>query len=479
MIFNSFTFLLFFLVFFVAYWFAFGKSYRAQNVLIFFCSYLFYGWWDWRFLALLLFSTWICFEAAKLLDRDSPVRVRRMILIMSVFLNFVILFFFKYFNFFLQSWIDLWSGLGIESNVSLLKIVLPVGISFYTFQAVSYIIDVYYRRLEASNNFIRFAAYVSFFPQLVAGPIERATKLLPQFDRRRKFDHVNAVDGLNQILLGFFKKIVVADNAAMFVNKIWQDYDQQTGPTLIIGVVLFAFQIYCDFSGYTDIARGCAKLLGFDLMINFRYPYFSRSIVEFWRRWHISLSTWFRDYVYFPLGGSRVGMEKSIRNVFLIFLISGIWHGANWTFVVWGGINAVFFLPAIFWRQRKLSTEVIAQNTGWSSLKEFLQVLMTFSVVCLGWIFFRSDSLAQAVVILERCLMPGDPFALFFSTNTYRLAFVITGFAIVQLLVIEWVNRRNESVQLGSGLAMPVLFILQICFLGSFKNHFDFIYFQF
>ncbi len=329
MLFNSIDFAIFLPIVFILYWFVANKNLKLQNLLIVGASYVFYGWWDWRFLSLILFSTIVdYFVGIGLSKQEDPIK-RKMLLWTSIIVNLGFLGFFKYYNFFLDNFVTAFSFFGQEINANSLNIILPVGISFYTFQTLSYSIDVYRRKLEPTKNFIIFAAFVSFFPQLVAGPIERATHLLPQFYSKRNFDYSKAVDGMRQILWGLFKKIVIADNCAKYANIIFNNSDDYSGSTLVLGALFFTFQIYCDFSGYSDIAIGTSRLFGFDLMRNFNFPYFSRDIAEFWRRWHISLSTWFRDYLYIPLGGSRGGIWMKIRNTFIIFIVSGFWHGAN------------------------------------------------------------------------------------------------------------------------------------------------------
>jgi D-alanyl-lipoteichoic acid acyltransferase DltB (MBOAT superfamily) len=346
MLFNSIDFVLFLPTVFIVYWFLDGKNLKAQNGFIVIASYLFYGWWDWRFLFLMFLSTLIDYFTGLGLSGESTKR-RKMLVCTSIAVNLLVLGIFKYCNFFIDNFVQAFSFFGIPFDVQHLNIILPVGISFYTFQTMSYSIDIYRKKLEPTRDFIAFAAFVSFFPQLVAGPIERAENLLPQFFVRRCFDYRRSVDGCRQILWGFFKKIVVADNCAAYANLIFNNYENYRGITLVLGAVFFAFQIYGDFSGYSDIAVGTAKLFGFNLMRNFAFPYFSRNIAEFWRRWHISLSTWFRDYVYIPLGGSRRGILISIRNTFILFLLSGFWHGAKWTFITWGFLNALYFLPLL------------------------------------------------------------------------------------------------------------------------------------
>lgn len=383
MLFNSIEFLLFLPTVFTLYWFIFNRL-KIQNVLVLIASYVFYGWWDWRFLSLIFASTLVDYSVGILLDRSTNHRKRKVLLGISVVFNLGLLGFFKYFNFFIDNWIVLWDQFGINMHRSSLNIILPVGISFYTFQTLSYTIDIYRKRIEATRDFIAFSSFVAFFPQLVAGPIERASNLLPQFFKKRSFQYKQALSGVELIIWGIFKKVVIADNCTMYVNEIFDSYQDQSTLTLALGAVYFAFQIYGDFSGYSDIAIGTARLLGFDLMRNFNYPYFSRDIAEFWRRWHISLSTWFRDYVYIPLGGSRGGRLQQIRNVFIIFLVSGFWHGANWTFVFWGGINAALFIPVLLTNNNRKNLEIVAKDQLFPSIKEGLQIVITFSITCIA-----------------------------------------------------------------------------------------------
>ena len=344
MLFNSIDFAMFLPTVFILYWVVTKKSLKLQNFLIVAASYLFYGWWDWRFLSLIFFSTIVDYTIGRKLKIEENHEKRKILLWTSILVNLGFLGFFKYYNFFLDNFITAFSFFGTEIKANSLNIILPVGISFYTFQTLSYTIDIYKRKLEPTKDFVAFSAFVSFFPQLVAGPIERATNLLPQFYNKRTFDYSKAVDGMRQILWGIFKKIVIADNCAEYANQIFNNSADYSGSTLVLGAIFFTFQIYGDFSGYSDIAIGTSRLFGFNLMRNFAFPYFSRDIAEFWRRWHISLSTWFRDYLYIPLGGSRGGTLMKVRNTFLVFIVSGFWHGANWTFIIWGALNAIYFL---------------------------------------------------------------------------------------------------------------------------------------
>lgn len=377
MLFNSIEFLIFLPLVFFGYWFVF-KSLRWQNLFVVAVSYLFYGWWDWRFLLLILFTSLCSYLSGVYLEKCAGNRsVQKWISAGNILLNLSILGVFKYFDFFTENLVNVLHLLGWDADYVTLNILLPVGISFYTFQALSYTIDVYQGKIKATHDIVAFFAYISFFPQLVAGPIERATHLLPQFLRPRNFDCDLALDGIRQMLWGFFKKVVVADNCALFVNGVFENYQTLDGSTLFLGAFFFTIQIYGDFSGYSDIAIGCARLFGIDLMQNFKYPYFSRDIAEFWRRWHISLTTWFRDYIYIPLGGSRVGKWKSFRNTLVIFLVSGFWHGANWTFVAWGAYHALLFLPLLLLGQNRRYRDSVAENSFLPSVKELTQMGVT------------------------------------------------------------------------------------------------------
>lgn len=347
MLFNSVEFLLFLPVVFLLYWYVF-RPLRWQNLFVVMASYVFYGWWDWRFLILIAFTTLCSYVSGILLERAEGKRTRqKWISAINIIVNLSILGVFKYYDFFGENFTALLRLFGMEADWVTLNIILPVGISFYTFQALSYTIDVYQHRIKPTHDIIAFFAFISFFPQLVAGPIERATNLLPQMLKKRTFNYAQAVDGCRQILWGFFKKMVIADNCALAVGQILDSYTEQSGFMLLMGGFFFTFQIYGDFSGYSDIAIGTARLFGINLMRNFNYPYFSRDIAEFWRRWHISLTTWFRDYIYIPLGGSRCSRWKVMRNTLIIFLVSGFWHGANWTFIVWGAYHALLFFPLL------------------------------------------------------------------------------------------------------------------------------------
>jgi len=484
MYFNSLDFALFLPVVFFLYWFVTNENLKWQNLLIVFASYLFYGWWDWRFLSLILFSTVVDFSIGLLLQNSEKKKNRLFLLWGSILVNLGFLFFFKYYNFFLDNFITAFSFFGASIKANTLNIILPVGISFYTFQTLSYTIDVYKKKLKPTNDFIAFAAFVSFFPQLVAGPIERATNLLPQFFVKRKFDRENAIDGLRQILWGLFKKVVVADNCAEFANIIFNNAEAYPGSILLLGAIFFTFQIYGDFSGYSDIAIGTSRLLGFKLMQNFAFPYFSRDISEFWRRWHISLSTWFRDYLYIPLGGSRGGQLKKIRNTFAIFLVSGFWHGANWTFIVWGGLNALYFLPLLLTNQNRKNLGVVAAGSVLPSFRDLTNILLTFFLTVIAWIFFRADNLNHAFVYLSNLFSYSLFYLPFLEVKSFGINLVYTLLAILVLISIEWLQREKqhglEQLKIKSKKwrwFFYYLLIFSILFMNGEEQ--DFIYFQF
>lgn len=397
MLFNSLTFVGFFVVFFVLYWGVFNLNTTVRNWAILAGSYVFYAYWDWRFLSLIILSSAVDYVVGRSLEKTDKRIYRRLILAASLTVNLGALAFFKYFNFFIDSAALLLESIGFQANQTSLQIILPVGISFYTFQTLSYSIDVYRRKIVPCRSLTQFFAYVAFFPQLVAGPIERAANLLPQFQKRHRFATDDGLDAAVQILWGFFKKVVIADNAAVFVDAIFSNPGEMSSFVLVFGLVLFAIQIYCDFSGYSDIAIGVARLLGFRLMTNFSYPYFSRDIGEFWRRWHISLSTWFRDYLYIPLGGSKGGKLATIRNVLIVFTISGLWHGASWNFVVWGFLNGLLFLPLILCGLNRRNLDSCSAGRLFPTLRDSAAIITTFSLVCFCWLFFRSASLGDAI----------------------------------------------------------------------------------
>lgn len=480
MLFNSFEFLIFLPAVFLLYWFVF-KPLKWQNLFVVAASYLFYGWWDWRFLILIAITTFCSYASGLLIQKYAGRRTRRRIVCATnILLNLIILGIFKYLNFFGENFALLLDALGFKCDWVTLDILLPVGISFYTFQALSYTIDVYRGNIQPTRNIVAFFAFISFFPQLVAGPIERATNLLPQFLVPRKFDYAKAVDGMRQILWGLFKKMVVADNCAVAVNMIFDQYQSFDGFTLFIGGLLFTFQIYGDFSGYSDIAIGTARLFGINLMRNFNYPYFSRNIAEFWRRWHISLTTWFRDYVYFPLGGSRRGKWKTIRNTFIIFLVSGMWHGANWTFICWGAYNALLFMPLLIAGRNRRFTGVVAQGHLLPSFKELLQIVVTFLLVVVGWIIFRAENINDAfnyITLMATDFTPHLP-----EHGKSALLYIAI------LMIVEWLHRdRQFGLQISDGggllarreVRWTIYVILALFTLLCAGTQEEFIYFQF
>ncbi|TNE28790.1 MAG: MBOAT family protein [Bacteroidetes bacterium] len=482
MLFNSLDFAIFLPIVFFIYWFVANKNLQFQNGVIVVASYIFYGWWDWRFLSLILFSSFVDFTIGILLSNQENKRKRKLLLWTSIVVNLGFLGFFKYYNFFLENFIEAFSLFGIEFRATSLNIILPVGISFYTFQTLSYTIDVYKRKLEPTKNILSFLAFVSFFPQLVAGPIERATHLLPQFYVKREFNYPLAVDGMRQILWGLFKKIVIADNSAEFANQIFNHSGDLNGSSLALGALFFTFQIYGDFSGYSDIAIGTSRLFGFDLMRNFAFPYFSRDIAEFWRRWHISLSTWFRDYLYIPLGGSRGGVGMKIRNTFIIFIVSGFWHGANWTFIVWGALNALYFLPLLLTNNNRNNLDIIGEGRIVPPLKDSLRVILTFILVVIAWVFFRAENVSHAVSYLAGMFSPT-----LFDTPDY-LGFDRSRIVLLLILffmTIEWLGRSGQfAIQTLRFLPVRLLrwsFYAVLIFIIFWKGGEEqaFIYFQF
>lgn len=476
MIFNSFEFFVFLTIVFTLYWFVFNKNLKWQNVLLLVVSYVFYGWWDWRFLSLILFSSFIDYHCGLQIVKAKTLKIRKYWLTFSMIINLGLLGVFKYFNFFSASLKDSFSAIGYEFDALTLNIILPVGISFYTFQTMSYTIDVYRNKLQPSKDPIAFFAFVSFFPQLVAGPIERATNLLPQFYKARIFNYQKAVDGLRQILWGLFKKVVVADNCAKVVNLVYDNPGDFNASSLWIAIIFFAFQIYGDFSGYSDIAIGVSKLFGFNLEQNFAMPYFSRDIAEFWRRWHISLSTWFRDYVYIPLGGSKGNTSGQIRNTLIIFIVSGFWHGANWTFIIWGMLNAFYFLPLLLMKRNRKNTNVVAENSFFPSWKELLQMTFTFFITLIAWVFFRANTITDAFYYINR---------LFFEMEFQLPQVALRPLAFIGFLVcVEWLNRRNEHGLNLDAIRMPLLrwvvyFLILLLILFYAAPAQEFIYFQF
>lgn len=483
MLFNSIDFAVFLPVVFILYWFITQNNLKIQNLLVVAASYFFYGWWDWRFLSLILSSTIVDYFVGIRMIKERNQRKRKGLLLVSIIVNIGFLGFFKYYDFFIENFISAFTIFGGEISAQSLSIILPVGISFYTFQTLSYSIDIYRRKFEPTKDFIAFAAFVSFFPQLVAGPIERAKNLLPQFYVKRLFNYHAAIDGMRQILWGLFKKIVIADNCAEYANLIFNNSNEFTGSTLFIGAVFFSLQIYGDFSGYSDIAIGTSRLFGFNLKRNFAFPYFSRDIAEFWRRWHISLSSWFRDYIYIPLGGSRGSNWIKIRNTFIIFTVSGFWHGANWTFIFWGALNAVYFLPLLITKKNRTNIEIVAKGKVLPTFKEAFAILMTNCLTVIAWIFFRANDMAHASNIIGE-IFSKSLFTIprFSSVSFPKLTLVVV---IFLFLLFEWIGREKEYAieKLELNLKRPqrwglyVILVFVIFWLGG--NQQQFIYFQF
>ena len=464
MLFNSFEFLIFLPLVFAAYWLLSSRV-RWQNMLVVAASYLFYGWWDWRCLGLIALTSACSYLSAILMEKRPRDSHRRAICITNAVLNLGILMTFKYFNFFsveLSHWLNV---IGFAADWGTLNVVLPVGISFYTFQALSYTIDVYRNQVSPTHDAVAFFAYISFFPQLVAGPIERASELLPQFQRKRQFNYTQAVDGARQMLWGFFKKMVVADNCAAVVNQVWGDYQHANGAMLTMAAVLFAFQIYGDFSGYSDIAIGCARLFGFRLTRNFQLPYFAADVQDFWRRWHISLMRWFTNYVYIPLGGDRCSTLNTARNILVVFALSGLWHGANWSFIVWGVYHGTLL---VLWRLKK------------PHLPQWLGMMCTFALVTIGWVIFRSPSIGDAVKIIRGMTM--KPWGHLAGGTSIALI------SITVLVVAEWLTREREHPLQFASTSFPAqhatlrwgcyaMLSIAICLWAGTQS--QFIYFQF
>lgn len=484
MLFNSIEYLIFLPLVFGLYWSFLKKNVLVQNCFLIFASYLFYGWWDWRFLTLIFLSTLIdFFVGQKIYHHLNNRKKAKHWLWVSMAFNIGMLGYFKYSNFFVESFLDMFRGLGYDiKSTWTLGIILPVGISFYTFQTMSYSFDIYYKKLTPTKNFVAFTAFVSFFPQLVAGPIERASNLLSQITEHRRFKYDQAVGGLKLILWGLFKKIVIADSIAPIVDDIFANYTDYSASTLILGVCLFSFQVYGDFSGYTDIAIGTAKLFGIELMSNFKFPNFSRNVAEYWQRWHISLSTWFRHYLYIPMGGSRGSKLKSVRNIIVIFLVSGFWHGANWTFIFWGGLHALFFIPVfLLGRNRMYADNVVAQDTLLPTPKEIMQVLLTFSLVTFSRIFFRSPNLSDAFQYIERIASH-----FYWESYDHPMGYRMVDFYVLLGLftIYEYLIRRDErnpfkfKSKLVRFTIYTIIVLAMLLFYDDGVNR-SFIYFQF
>ncbi|TGV03921.1 MBOAT family O-acyltransferase [Flavivirga rizhaonensis] len=483
MVFNSLEFFIFLFIVFILYWFLFKKSVKKQNILLLIASYVFYGWWDWRFLSLIILSTTVDYFVGIMIDSNNKSSKRKLWLWCSVAFNVGLLGFFKYYNFFVDSWIDMFSLFGYNMGSTwTLKVILPVGISFYTFQTMSYSFDIYYKKLKPTKDYLSFAAFVSFFPQLVAGPIERATNLLSQIITKRTFSYNQSVSGLKLILWGLFKKVVIADALAPIVNDIFANYSDYSASTLIMGVTLFSFQIYGDFSGYSDIAIGTAKLFGIELMSNFKFPYFSRNIAEFWRRWHISLSTWFRYYIYIPLGGSHHSKWISLKNITIVFLVSGFWHGANWTYIFWGALHALAFIPVFLIGKNKIYKDsIVGENRLFPSIVEVFKIIKVFSLVTFSWIFFRSESIMDAFNFIYK-IITDFSFETYLHPKGYRM---IDYYVLLIVFVLyEYIIRKDERTpfKFKSKFTRFVIYTLIIfTMLLFYDSSIDrsFIYFQF
>ena len=484
MTFVSAAFVVFLIIVFLLHWFVF-KPVKWRNIFIVAASLVFYAWADWRLLGLILFTTVTSFVSGIMIEQAATKRLKKTIAAISVAINLAILATFKYLDFFIEGISQLLTAIGLNANISSLNIILPIGISFYTLQAVGYTIDVYKNKFQATHNAPAFFAYITFFPQLVAGPIERTERLVPQFAAQRQFDYTLAVDGLRQLLWGFIKKMLVADTCAKAVDTIWAAPDQYGGATLVIGAILFTIQIYADFSGYSDIAIGTAKFFGIRLTKNFDVPFFSRNVAEFWRRWHISLMKWFTRYVYIPLGGSRCGKAKHLRNIAIVFLISGLWHGANITYVSWGAFHAVALIICVALGNNTRYDTVVAHNRHLPTIRECLQILSTFTIVIIGFVIFRADSMSDAILYLKGM---ASGWGAGVSSLTWLAQPILY---CVALMLIDWCCRRKDhplaysagSVMRRTWLRWVVYYILFALLIYSAYQHGGqpqgFIYFQF
>ena len=482
MLFNSIDFAIFLPIVFSIYWML-GKNVKIQNTFLLFSSYFFYAWWNWRYMLLVLICSITNYSAGLLMMKQNNVKIRKTVLIVCCSICLGILGVFKYYDFFVNSFVEAFSLFGIHLQVYTLKLILPVGISFYTFHTLSYTIDVYRRKFESTKDIISFFLFVSIFPLAMAGPIERATNLLPQIYKKRTFDYAMATDGMRQILWGLFKKIVIADNCAKYVNPIFDNYQIQPGGALLLGATFFAFQIYGDFSGYSDMAIGIGKLLGFRFLNNFRFPYFSRDIAEFWRRWHISLTSWFRDYVYIPLGGSRVSKGKIVRNTFVIFLLSGFWHGANWTFIAWGAYHALLFLPLILMNKNRKYTNTVAEGKILPNVKELFQMGITFVLVVIGWIFFRAETIHVAIQILKHICSTSILNRHMNLGEMEQTSYIALLINIIVLFSVEWLQRNKqyglEIQQMNQWLRRLIYVLIIFSIILFMGQNQQFIYFQF
>ncbi len=492
MIFNSLEFALFFPLFFVIYSLLYTNL-KKQNLIILVASYLFYGWWDWRFLTLIMASTLVDFIIGLEIAKASHEKKRKKLLLISIFFNLGLLAFFKYYNFFIDNLISSFSFLGIKLQTRSLNIILPIGISFYTFQTMSYTIDIYKKKIKPVTAIISFAAFVSFFPQLVAGPIERATNLLPQFQKKRILKYEQVADGLKLVVWGLFKKVVIADRLAILVNNVYGSPNEYNGVCLVIATIFFAFQIYLDFSGYSDIAIGAAETLGFKLMNNFNRPYFSKSVSEFWKRWHISLSSWFRDYVYIPLGGNKCSKKRLYLNLIITFTLSGLWHGANWTYIIWGALNGAYLISSIWVSNIKSQFIVESEDKKrLSNITKLCKISTTFILICLSWIFFRARTVHEALYIISnlhtgwaetiRKIISGSIPGMNFGLGAKE--FVISCLLLLFILIVHLLQRSKPLRETVKNLPTYPRWIfyysavLSIIYLGAYGEN-QFIYFQF
>ena len=479
MLFNSLSFLIFFPIIFILYWFVTQRNLKWQNIMLLIASYYFYACWDWRFLFLLVFSTGLDFFTGLKMEECTSKKQKQFWFWLSVILNLGFLGIFKYYNFFVSSFATGLANMGLHINVYTLKVILPVGISFYTFHGLSYVIDIYKEKIKAEKNFVDYSLFVSYFPLLVAGPIERATHLLPQIKVPRTFNANNAIVGVELMAWGFFKKVVIADSMSLLVNKVYANPTAYDSTSLVIAAIAFSFQIYCDFSGYSDIAIGCSKILGIDLLQNFNFPYLSRNIAEFWRRWHISLSSWFRDYIYIPLGGSKLSMVLNIRNVFVIFIVSGIWHGANFTFIIWGTIHALLFIPSfVMGSNKKYKQDIVHQGKMLPSIKDLVMMAITFFFVTLAWIFFRAENVSQAFTYITSIATNAVGKKLVFE-NTELMGYL---FSYITLFLgsTYWLYVKTNLYKPSRAMqfSIALLLLIVIAFFGQFSKQ-SFIYFQF
>jgi D-alanyl-lipoteichoic acid acyltransferase DltB (MBOAT superfamily) len=477
MLFNSFEFLVFLPIVFVLYWFGFSKSKVSQNVFLLLSSYVFYSFWDWRFSFLLAFSTILDYSSGIIIDQSTTINKKRFWMRLSILTNIGLLCYFKYFNFFIDSFIDLINHFGFHADTYTLNIILPIGISFYTFHGVSYVLDIYYGRMRAHRDVLDYSLFVSYFPLLVAGPIERATHLLPQLKVKRRFKYIQGVEGCKLILWGMFKKVVIADSLAPIVDQIFTEYHSLDSISLIVGAISFTVQVYADFSGYTDIARGVSKLLGIELILNFNYPFFSKTIPEFWNRWHISLSSWLNDYVFTPLALNfrNFGKPGIFLAVFLTFTISGFWHGTGWNYVVWGMINGLYYIPFVF-SKKGLKGLIRKENRNQILLKDVPMIILTFSLYAFSMIFFRASSFSEAI----RYVISIYSVDFFNSELIHKALKPIFFWSLLLILDYKMLEKENNLKSFRNSQWLYVLLaILTMWLFLAFDTSQNFVYFKF